>query len=85
MTSDRGSVSPNAHDDATGGSRASSRAGISRTRDQVNAGLDGCDHDEILHLRAGEGHPGVGDFDQWECGDCGQQFGPIFFETPRRA
>jgi hypothetical protein len=56
------------------------RAADVRTRQQVNAALNGCEHTLISHLAAGV----IGDFATWECSDCGQEFGPIFFETPRR-
>lgn len=56
------------------------RAGDVRTREQVNAALDGCDHLEIRRITPT--FPGGDVF--WSCFDCGQRFGPIFYETPRR-
>lgn len=50
------------------------------TIEQVNAGLDGCDHDDVRRITPT--FPG-GDV-LWACRPCGQQFGPIFTETPRR-
>lgn len=64
---------------ASGGARTVAE----RTIEQVNAGLDGCDHEDIdRHI--GDGKGGRQGMPVWECRDCGQEFGPIFFETPMR-
>lgn len=44
-----------------------------RTVEQVTAALDGCNHPMVS--------PDAG---HWWCETCGQMFGPIFTETPRR-